>query len=104
MGRIVILALICGASLQAEVPPPEKFHSVRVIKIFSDPTGTSYSYTLSGNYVATSPTPINAKEGSEVKYAIDGAALYLIDGDGKTHQCQWGVFDSPYPIPPPKKK
>ena len=84
--------MICVTSLRAEVPPPKTFHSVKVIKIFSDPTGNSYSYLLSGNYVATSPTPINVKEGSKVKYAIDGAVLYLIDGDGKTHQCQWGVL------------
>jgi len=98
------MALICAGGLLAQGPPTEKYHSVKVTRIVSYPTVPIYHYTLSANYVASSATPIDVTEGSEVKFAIEGAFLYIIDHDGGTHQCKWIEGVPPPPIPPPKTK
>ena len=90
-----LLALVGTAILLAEPPPSEKYCSVKVVKIASDPDVPFYSYTLSANYVAGCSTPIDAKEGSEVKFAIQKARLYILDRDGKVHECNWIEFIPP---------
>jgi hypothetical protein len=90
--RAILFALICAASLLAQGPPAEKYKSIKVTKIVNEPTITEYHYRLGFEWVATCSTPINVEEGSEVKYAIEGRSLYIVDGDGKTHECQWMEF------------
>lgn len=101
--RAALFALISVASTLAQGPRPEKYHSVKVIKIVSYPTVPIFNYTLSADYGASCPTPINVKEGDEVKFAIEGAVLYIIDHEGQTHQCKWTEAIPPPPIPPKKK-
>src|SRR5580658_7465324 len=102
MGKAILVALICAAGLLADGPPPERYHSVKVTKIDAHPAVPIYNYTLASNYIATSSEPVDVKEGSEIKYAIEGNVMYIIDDAGKTHQCRWLEFQPP-PAPPPKK-
>lgn len=102
MVRAKLILLICAASLLGQGPPLEKYHSVKVTKIDSHPTVPLYSYTLSSNYIASSSEPIDVKKGSEIKYAIEGNVMYILDGAGKIHQCRGLEFQPPPPINPPK--
>jgi hypothetical protein len=105
VARASLAALICAARLLAQGPAPAKYYPVKVTKIVGYPTVPLYSYTLSSGYVASSSTLINLKAGSGIKYAIEGNFLYIIDGDGKIHQCHWIAVlpEPPIPsLPPPK--
>jgi hypothetical protein len=90
--RAILFELICAASLLAQGPPAEKYQSIKVTKIVIEPTVPEYHYRLGSWWVASCSMPINANEGSEVKYAIEGKVLYIIDGEGKNHECRWIEF------------
>lgn len=94
--RAILFALISAASLLAQGPPPEKYQSIKVTKILNEPTVPEYHYRLGSWWVASCSMPINVEEGSEVKYAIEGRVLYIIDGDGKNHECRWIEFNPPF--------
>ena len=86
MIRAGVFALICGVSLLGEGPPPEKYHLVKVDKIYADPPRL-YVYVLSGGKQCTLDTRLYIKEGSEIKTALEGDDVYLMDIDGLVYKC-----------------
>jgi hypothetical protein len=78
-----------------------------VEKIQSYPEVPVYVYRLSGGMSCTMNTRLDAKEGSEVKIALEGRGLslaaYLMDGLGKTYKCKYVVFGDGAVLKPPAK-
>jgi hypothetical protein len=101
--RASVLALVFVANLLAQGPAPEKYRPTKLEKITSYPEVPVYVYLVAVDLACTMNTRLNAKEGSEIKFASDPPDYYLMDSDGKTYKCKFVVFGAP-PPPLPQSK
>ena len=102
---MTVFALACAASLLAQGPAREKYHPVKVEKIYSFPQFSLYVYLLSGGKQCEIKTRLYVKEGSEIKTASDGDDVYVMDSDGLGYEC--GIkaeADHAVPSQQPNKK
>jgi hypothetical protein len=83
----------------------KNWHDGEVVDVVR--VGKSYEYRiLAGDdrYVARSGTELRVKPGKQVKFAVSGRNIYVIDEDGTTRQLRFlRVGLMPPPPPPPKK-
>ena len=87
MIRVTVFALACAASLLAQGPVREKYHPVKVEKIYSFPQVPLYVYLLSGGKQCEIKTRLYVTEGSEVKAASEEDDVYVMDSDGLVYRC-----------------
>jgi hypothetical protein len=100
MAKAILLACLCLA-VYAQGPAPEKYHTGKLLKISN--SGSTYSYKigiLENGFTGTSPNAIRVTQGSEVRFALQGNSMYIIDNDGKPQETT--LLEPPSP-PAPKK-
>ena len=85
MIKATVLALLGTASLFSQTQSPETYdYKVTKIEVF---------YTLSNGEIAILPTPIDVKEGAEVKIVRDGTSYSIVDSNGNAYKCQILIVD-----------
>jgi hypothetical protein len=82
-----VFALACAASLLAQRPAPEKYHTVKVEKVDNYPQVPVHVYLLSNGKQCVLKTRLYAKEGSDVRTASEGDDVHIMDIDGLTYRC-----------------
>ena len=105
--KVLLLFLPLGLLAQtAPTPPPETYHAGELIQIVSHPDVPSYEYTIfngvNDSYTGMSKKPLKLHENANVKFAIKGRTIYIIDEDGKVQETLYIQQAETVRVPIPK--
>ena len=95
---------MCAANLLAQGPSRQSYRPIKLEKITSYPEVPVYIYHLSGGLHCTMNTRLDAKEGSDIRYASDPHDYYVMDIDGNTYKCKYVGFSDGAMAAPKRKE